>query len=239
MMHPASTPPSQDEPSSFEHTSSPSPARTARKQATRERIIHSTIHLLMQEGLQAVSMNRISKAAGIAQPSFYNHYPSVEALIRDVRETLKARYLPALQEKFIAIATTLKQPGQHSLRELSQRYIEINMSVLLKNVALFRVILADYHHPESPAKGELGKIISDINSAWIELIRQLAAANNLQISDAPLRLYVDSMSALVHTLVQGVAENRYPEEAAVTSVALHSAGLINELAGLHECSQKT
>jgi TetR/AcrR family transcriptional regulator of autoinduction and epiphytic fitness len=182
----------------------------------------------MSEGLQGLSMNKISKTAGIAQPSFYNHYASVDELIIEVRETLKARYLPSLQEKFVAIANELKQGDQHDIRTLSQRYLEINMTVLLKNVPLFRIILADYHHPDNPAKGELGQIISDINQSWVELIRKLANANGIPIKDAPLQLYVDSISALVHSLVLGIADGKYTQEAAVASVALMSQSLITE-----------
>lgn len=202
--------------------------RSAKKQATREKIIHSTIKLLMQDGIQALTMNRISKAAGIAQPSFYNHYQSVDMLIQDVRETLKARYLPALQEKFISIAESLSQDGPHDIRNLSQRYIEINFSELIKNIKLFRVILADYHHANSAAKGELGKIITEINSSWVNLIQQLATANNIDVSEEQLQLYVDSLSALVHSLVLGVDDGRYSTPEAVAVASLLSEGLINE-----------
>lgn len=202
--------------------------RLGKKEATRERILQSTVTLLMSDGLQGLSMNKISKAAGIAQPSFYNHYTSVDELIVEVREKLKARYLPSLQEKFISIVEELKQNKQPDIRALSQRYLEINMSELLKNVPLFRIILADFHHPDNPAKGELGRIISDINQSWVELIRKLAYANNIKIQDAPLQLYVDSVSALVHTLILGVADGKYSQEVAVASVALLSQSLINE-----------
>ena len=54
--------------------------RDLAKAQTRRALLKSALHLYSQEGAQGMSMNKVAKGAGIAQPSFYNHFASLDAL---------------------------------------------------------------------------------------------------------------------------------------------------------------
>ena len=59
------------------------PIESKREQAkarTRRALLKSALRLYSLEGAQGMSMNKIAKGAGIAQPSFYNHFDSLDAL---------------------------------------------------------------------------------------------------------------------------------------------------------------
>jgi TetR/AcrR family transcriptional regulator of autoinduction and epiphytic fitness len=48
--------------------------REVAKAQTRRGLLKSALQLYSREGAQGLSMNKVAKGAGIAQPSFYNHF---------------------------------------------------------------------------------------------------------------------------------------------------------------------
>jgi AcrR family transcriptional regulator len=56
------------------------------KKNTAERIAEVALHILEEEGPEAVSMRRIAHAVGITPMAIYNHYSSREALLRSITD---------------------------------------------------------------------------------------------------------------------------------------------------------
>lgn len=206
-------------------------SRQASKEQTRQRLIQAAHKLLLEKGLAGLSMNQITRKAGIAQPSFYNHYSSLNELIVDVRKRMAERYLSPLQAYFVSIIDrwrNLQSPDRQALRSLNEDYLRYNFDILLRDIQIFKVVLADYHDRSSPVQGELGKVIDDINLAWCDFLTELANENQLTIPEDQLRLYVDSLSALSHQLVLGCDQGRYQKHDAVRVLTQLSETLITE-----------
>ena len=219
------------------HTTSNGNSRQANKEQTRQRLIQSAHKLILEKGLAGLSMNQISRKAGIAQPSFYNHYSSLSELIIDVRKLMAERYLSPLQSYFVQAIATWKSEqninkhiplNRDALRSLNKNYLSYNFDILLRDINIFKVVLADYHDHNSPLKNELGKLIDDINIAWCQFLADLASENNLDIPSEHILLYVDSLSALTHQLVLGCEQRRYTKEQAVLVLTQLSETLITE-----------
>ena len=70
--------------------------RQARAQATVEAIIKATSHVLVEEGYDRASTNRIAHAAGVSIGSLYQYFPSKEALVAALVETHVERMCEAL-----------------------------------------------------------------------------------------------------------------------------------------------
>lgn len=212
-------------------------SRQANKEQTRQRLIQAAHKLILEKGLAGLSMNQITRKAGIAQPSFYNHYSSLSELIVDVRQLMAERYLSPLQSYFVDAINTWKS-GQHNrkdnhmnreaLRSLNKNYLSYNFDILMRDINIFKVVLADYHDHSSPLKNELGKLIDDINIAWCQFLADLASENNVDIPLDHIQLYVDSLSALTHQLVLGCEQKRYTKEHAVLVLTQLSETLITE-----------
>lgn len=212
--------------------------RQINKEQTRQRLIQSAHKLILEKGLSGLTMNQITRKAGIAQPSFYNHYSNLSELIIDVRKLMAERYLSPLQTYFVNALAEWKSQGfaqasevnvnRQALRALNQDYLSYNFDILLRDIDIFKVVLADYHDQSSPLKGELGKLIDDINVAWCEFLSDLSSKNQLVIPLSHIQLYVDSLSALTHQLVLGCDQNRYTKEQAVEVLTRLSETLITE-----------
>ena len=71
--------------------------RELAKAKTRRALLKSALRLYSLEGAQGMSMNKIAKGAGIAQPSFYNHFESLEALQNELSAQLKDNYLSPMR----------------------------------------------------------------------------------------------------------------------------------------------
>ena len=215
-------------------------SRQESKAQTRQRLIQAAHKLLLEKGLAGLTMNQITRKAGIAQPSFYNHYSNLNELIIDVRKRMAARYLSPLQAYFVEIidrwrAIQNEQNGynREALRALNEDYLRYNFDILLRDIQIFKVVLADYHDQSSPVQGELGKVIDDINQAWCDFLNDLATENQLSIPQDQLRLYVDSLSALSHQLVLGCDQGRYQTNQAVKTLTQVSETLITEQLAQH------
>jgi len=218
-------------------SNSTSTPRQVSKEQTRQRLIQAAHKLILEKGLAGLTMNQITRKAGIAQPSFYNHYSALSELIIDVRKLMAERYLSPLQDYFVKAIDTWKnqstdtsdrQVNREALRTLNKNYLSYNFDILLRDINIFKVVLADYHDQGSLLQSELGKLIDDINLAWCEFLSDLAAENKLSIPLDHIQLYVDSLSALTHQLVLGCEQNRYTKEQAVLVLTRLSETLITE-----------
>tara|TARA_R110002167_G_scaffold205800_6_gene409785 strand:- start:1603 stop:2304 length:702 start_codon:yes stop_codon:yes gene_type:complete len=215
---------------------SSSTPRQISKEQTRQRLIQSAHKLILEKGLAGLTMNKISRKAGIAQPSFYNHYSALSELIIDVRKLMAERYLFPLQNYFVKAVSIWKeqkstqnpQQNREALRALNEDYLSYNFDILLRDINIFKVVLADYHDQGSPLQNELGKLIDDINLAWCEFLSHLAEENKLAIPQVHIQLYVDSLSALTHQLVLGCDQSRYTKDQAVLVLTRFSETLITE-----------
>ncbi|MFV1873097.1 MAG: TetR/AcrR family transcriptional regulator [Oleiphilus sp.] len=209
--------------------------RQINKEQTRQRLIQSAHKLILEKGLSGLSMNQISRKAGIAQPSFYNHYQNLPELIIDVRKLMAERYLRPLQNYFMdALEHWQTQKGPNNtinrpaLRALNQDYLNYNFDILIRDINIFKVVLADYHNQGGPLNGELGKLIDDINVAWCHFLSDMATKNHIIVPLSHIQLYVDSLSALSHQLVIGCDQGRYNKSQAVQVLTRLSEALITE-----------
>lgn len=195
---------------------------------TQQKLVDSALQLIVKQGLNGLSMNQICKSAGIAQPSFYHHYNSVQTLLADVRKKMLDTYLAPLQNNFRHILSQIQPPiSSAAVRTASQKYITINFDVIADNLVLFRNIMADHNNPNSPGKGEIGKLLDDINQSWIAFIDKLGRESGITLQRQDIALYVDSLSAMTHSLVMGWAEKKYDKNTAINAIADLSESLIN------------
>src|SRR5262245_41962369 len=60
------------------------PATQARSRATVEALVEATARILVREGFDKASTNRIAEAAGVSVGSLYQYFPGKEALVAAV-----------------------------------------------------------------------------------------------------------------------------------------------------------
>ena len=70
--------------------------RQARAQATVDAIVQATAQILVEQGYDRASTNRVALAAGVSIGSLYQYFPSKEALVAALVEQHQARMFAAL-----------------------------------------------------------------------------------------------------------------------------------------------
>ncbi|MHB1846660.1 MAG: TetR/AcrR family transcriptional regulator [Deltaproteobacteria bacterium] len=106
--------------------------RQARAQATVEAILQAATRILVQEGLEAATTNRIAELAGVSVGSFYQYFPSKEAVIFALVERHVERMQRQLEEMTTAVTDA-------PLEELVPTYVKAMLSAHRVDHKLHRV----------------------------------------------------------------------------------------------------
>src|SRR5437870_12652127 len=85
-----------------------------RAKATVEAILAATAHILVREGFDAASTNRIADEAGVSVGSLYQYFPSKQAIVSALLERHVHRMLGVIQ---------IGQIGRASCRERRKRQV--------------------------------------------------------------------------------------------------------------------
>jgi len=98
------------------------PALEPRKRAVQERsratvdaLLEATARILVKEGFEAASTNRIAAEAGVSIGSLYQYFPSKESLVAAVIERHKQDMLDMLRAEIVRVE---KMPVEQAMREL-------------------------------------------------------------------------------------------------------------------------
>lgn len=62
--------------------------RTVKGQETKKNIIHTSINILAQEGIEGISANKIADALKISKSNIFYHFKSVENILDEVFDTI-------------------------------------------------------------------------------------------------------------------------------------------------------
>jgi AcrR family transcriptional regulator len=120
--------------------------RQARAQATVEAIVKATAHVLVAEGYDRASTNRIAHAAGVSIGSLYQYFPSKEALVAALVESHVERMCAALTQ-------TLTEETPNDLASRAR--------VLVRGMMAAYTVDPELHHvlcQEVPKVGELQRV---------------------------------------------------------------------------------
>ena len=79
------------EPIKKETSTYSSPLRAEQKERTHERILEAAAEHLLEEGIEELSLPRAAKRARVSVPTVYRHFPTQEALMRELTEWIDGR----------------------------------------------------------------------------------------------------------------------------------------------------
>ena len=167
-----------------------------------------------------MSMNKIAKGAGIAQPSFYNHFESLDALQNELSIQLKEDYLTPMR---LAWVTMLKDYNLLSKQQFNQRCqycLTMIFDAAFQNIALFQRLIEDSLRFGSDMDNKidnkgLGSLITEIQNEWTKIFIEGLEASGCLFELSDINLCVDIASAQVHELILGCHQNRYSRAQAI------------------------
>ena len=106
----------------------------ARAQATVEAILAATKKVLVRDGYEAASTNRVAEVAGVSIGSLYQYFPSKASLLSELIQRHMKRMLEVL-------STTAQQGATSSIQEAARTIIRAVFAAHRVNPALHRVLV--------------------------------------------------------------------------------------------------
>lgn len=164
----------------------------ARSRATVDALIEATARILVKEGFDRASTNRIAEEAGVSIGSLYQYYPSKEALVAAVIDRHQ-------QELMQVVRNALAEVSALPLEEGVRRLVAVAIDAHRVNPKLHRVLAE-----QIPRTGRL-KNVEAFNRETYALFRSYLESRRDEVRAADLDLAafvcVTSVEALTHTAV--------------------------------------
>ena len=199
--------------------------RELAKAKTRCALLKSALRLYSLEGAQGMSMNKVAKGAGIAQPSFYNHFESLEALQNELSAQLKDNYLSPMRLAWINMLKDYDVLSKAQFNERCQQCLVMIFDSAFQNIALFQHLLEDRPRftanieNQSSLKNGLGNLVTEIQEEWTEMFIQGLQLSNRSYERSAVNLCVDMAAAQVHELILGCHQQRYSRQQAIATLS--------------------
>ncbi|MBS0583097.1 MAG: TetR family transcriptional regulator [Proteobacteria bacterium] len=181
------------------------PRKTAsqeRSRATVDALIDATARILVKEGFDKASTNRIAEVAGVSVGSLYQYFPGKEALVAAVVERHQQEIMQTFRE---GVAGILAQPLEKAIRQI----VAVAVKAHRVDPKLHHVVAE-----QIPRVGKLEKLAT-FNGENYTLFRTYLESHRheLRVDDLELATFVcvTSIEALTHNAVLHYSK-AFPDE---------------------------
>lgn len=202
-------------------------ASQERSRATVDALIEATARILVKDGFDKASTNRIAQEAGVSIGSLYQYYPSKEALVAAVVDRHNEEIMRVVRG---ALANAAALPLQQAVRALVAVAIEAHRI----DPALHRILTE-----QIPRTGRL-KNVEAFNRETFEIVRAYFGAHSDELRTVDLDLAafvcVTSVEALTHTAVlhRDGASSRQSEKLLIDEVTRLVVGYLSSHSAVAE-----
>ncbi|MDR6456085.1 TetR/AcrR family transcriptional regulator [Variovorax paradoxus] len=171
------------------------PRKTAvqvRSRATVGSLIEATARILVKEGFDKASTNRVAEVAGVSIGSLYQYFPSKEALVAAVIERHQQQIMQMVRSE---LAQVRAQPLDQAIR----RFVAVAVAAHRLDPALHRVLAE-----QIPRVGRLEKLETfsrenfSLFRAYLEAARDELGVDDLELASF---VCVTTIEALTHNAV--------------------------------------
>jgi AcrR family transcriptional regulator len=167
-------------------------ASQERSRATVDALVEATARILVREGFDKASTNRIAEVAGVSVGSLYQYFPSKEALVVAVAERHQQEIMQTVRGE---LAEVLTEPVEKAVRKL----IAVAVKAHRVDPKLHRVLAE-----QIPRVGKLEKLEAFNPENYILFRMYLEShRDELRVDDLELASFVcvTSIEALTHNAV--------------------------------------
>jgi AcrR family transcriptional regulator len=180
-------------------------ASQARSRQTVDALLEATARVLIKEGYDKTSTNKIAAVAGVSIGSLYQYFPTKEALVAAVIDLHMHEMFRLVREALVKVTT---HPIEAAARELVSVMIEAHRI----NPKLHRILVE-----QTPRTGKLENVEAVEREAY-GLVRAYLEAHRdeLDVADTGLAAFVcvTAVEALTHAAVVRPSERLTDEQAA-------------------------
>jgi AcrR family transcriptional regulator len=190
--------------------------RQARARATVQAILDATAQVLVSDGLDRASTNRIAHVAGVSIGSLYQYYPNKQALIAAVVDRYAEEEVALLGESIVSLADL-------PIRSLVPAFLTRMLDAHERDPALLRVILQQAMHLGIERMVGLEAQAHALLAGWIQ-----SRADEVDVPDpeATAQVLSTAVTSIAHARVLGtVTLDRPTLERELTQMTLRILGV--------------
>lgn len=169
-------------------------SRKESKLETRERILDAALDVLIKEGTKGFSMNKVTKAAGIAQPSFYNHFDNLDEMLAAMFEKNKARYFLPYKNAFVAL---IPDANEENIFDIFTRMYFLALELMASQSDLYRMMLEERAQRNSEFGHLIREFMDDIQEEWMSTAINIGLITDTPENRARWVMGLDGMFALI------------------------------------------
>ncbi|HXM56204.1 MAG TPA: TetR family transcriptional regulator [Candidatus Dormibacteraeota bacterium] len=194
-------------------------SREEAKELTRRRLLSAALRILDEKGEGGLSASAVSRAAGIAQSSFYVHFRDKDELLAVLGDEAVLRMRSALRE---ARRRSREEPND---RERLRATFRLPLQRIAAHPALFRLGLRARHARSSPLGEATRELLAGYRRDLFDDLVMLGFAADTPVERRRVEMIADAYIALTEGLAIGHLEGRYPDvEEIVDVLALFTIG---------------
>lgn len=180
-------------------------SREEAKELTRQRLLKAALRILDERGEGALSASAVSRAAGIAQSSFYVHFRDKDDLLAALGDDAVLRMRRMLRD---ARRRSWEEPtGQERLRAT----FRIPLERTAAHPEVFRLGLRARHARASPLGEATRELLAGYRRDLFEDLVLLGFPNSTPAERRRVEMIADGYIALTEGLLIGHLEGRYPD----------------------------
>ena len=182
-------------------------SRRDAKALTKRRLIEGAIELARAEGLAALTTGRIAAAAGLAQSSFYVHFPDRAACLREMGDAIGAQMLHRIRTARVDFFAQLSHGDLYASNRAFHGSI---IEALLQDRELIEVFLKLRREVSSPAGAGLRQLEL---RARQEVVADMERIGLDRYFGDELVVFLDATVGMIFGVVEGIVDGRSPSQA--------------------------
>ena len=165
----------------------------------KQMVLETTLELIMEHGVQATSMAKVSKASGVAVGTIYHHFASKEAIITELYRYYKLLMIEALTPELTAV-----EDLQQAFRLAAIRILAFAEN----NATAFQFIETYYASPviSQEVRDEMEQRFSTVISAYFDDLRNQGVVSENRTNEM-LNLYLSgSLFTMIRAQISGIVK---------------------------------
>ncbi|NOY92539.1 MAG: TetR/AcrR family transcriptional regulator [Deltaproteobacteria bacterium] len=188
--------------------------RVEAKQRTRGRLIEATLEVLYREGEAKLTTGRVAAAAGVAQPTFYVHFASMDEALTEAAERVSERVRVRLRDYREGL-------GVESPREAVARTFSSSLRALLAEPHMTELFLRHRRDVSSPLGRRFRQTIDAARHDLREDLLRMGLVKHEETAAVQAELLVGMVLAATEGLLDGRLLEIATASRALTEVAEH------------------